>query len=43
VAAIAVSRIQGMFAAPTIFGVAHEAYPEVRSQMCPLSMQQILA
>jgi hypothetical protein len=46
VAAVAVSRIQRMCAAPTIFSVAHEAYPEVRSQMCPLSMlsmQQILA
>jgi hypothetical protein len=39
VGAVAVSRIQGMLTAPTIFGLVHEAYPEVKSQIYPLLMR----
>jgi hypothetical protein len=38
VAAVAVSRIQRMRAAPAMLGVAHEAYPMVRSQTYPFVM-----
>jgi hypothetical protein len=38
VAAVTVSRIQGMLTAPAMLGVVHEAYPEVRSQIYRLVM-----
>src|SRR5262247_1237426 len=38
VAAVAVSRSQRMRAAPAMLGVAHEAYPMVRSQTDPFLM-----
>jgi hypothetical protein len=38
VAAVLVSRIQGMLTAPAMLGVVHEANPEVRSQIYRLLM-----